>query len=48
MDVVLGWDATAEVIDDWMYEKIAKAYALYPEMRTWMLRERSRSVPSKK
>ena len=36
MDVVLGWDATAEVIDDWMYEKVAEAYALDPEMRKWM------------
>lgn len=36
MDVVLGWDATAEVIDDWMYEKIARAYALDPEMQRWM------------
>jgi cobaltochelatase CobN len=36
MDIVLGWDATAEVIDDWMYEKIARAYALDPEMQEWM------------
>ncbi len=36
MDVVLGWDATAEVVEDWMYEKIAKAYALDPEMQEWM------------
>jgi cobaltochelatase CobN len=36
MDVVLGWDATAEVIDDWMYAKIAGAYALDPEMKEWM------------
>ena len=36
MDVVLGWDATAEVVDDWMYAKIAGAYALDPEMQAWM------------
>lgn len=36
MDIVLGWDATAEVIDDWMYEKIARAYALDPTMQEWM------------
>ncbi len=36
MDVVLGWDATAEVIDDWMYEKVANAYALDSEMQEWM------------
>ena len=36
MDVVLGWDATAEVVEDWMYEKIANAYALDPKMQEWM------------
>lgn len=36
MDVVLGWDATAEVIDDWMYEAIANKYALDKEMQNWM------------
>ncbi len=36
MDVVLGWDATAEVIDDWMYVKIAESYALDSEMQEWM------------
>ncbi|MDR2549778.1 MAG: cobaltochelatase subunit CobN [Desulfobulbus sp.] len=36
MDIVLGWDATAEVIDDWMYERIARAHALDPEMQAWM------------
>ncbi|MDR1085124.1 MAG: cobaltochelatase subunit CobN [Deltaproteobacteria bacterium] len=36
MDVILGWDATAEVIDDWMYEKAARAWALDPEMAKWM------------
>lgn len=36
MDVVLGWDATADVIDDWMYESIARKYALDQEMKDWM------------
>ena len=36
MDIVLGWDATGEVIDDWMYEKIANTYALDPGMQEWM------------
>lgn len=36
MDVVLGWDATGEVIDDWMYTAVAKKYALDPEMQEWM------------
>lgn len=36
MDVMLGWDATGEVMDDWMYEKVAQKYALAPEMQEWM------------
>ena len=36
MDVMLGWDATAEVMDDWMYEKVARTYALDKEMQDWM------------
>ncbi|MDD3581643.1 MAG: cobaltochelatase subunit CobN, partial [Desulfobacca sp.] len=36
MDVILGWDATAEVIDDFMYERFAGKYALDPEMQRWM------------
>ena len=36
MDIVLGWDATGEVIDDWMYAEIAKTYALDPGMQEWM------------
>ncbi len=36
MDVVLGWDATAEVMEDWMYERMAQQYALDPDMRQWM------------
>lgn len=36
MDVALGWDATAEVVDDWMYEGLANKYALDPEMKKWM------------
>ena len=36
MDVVLGWDATAEVMEDWMYEKMAQKYALDPDMQEWM------------
>jgi cobaltochelatase CobN len=36
MDVILGWDATAELIDDWMYEKAAETWALDPEMAEWL------------
>ncbi|RLB89639.1 MAG: cobalamin biosynthesis protein CobN, partial [Deltaproteobacteria bacterium] len=36
MDIVLGWDATAEVIEDWMYERIAEAHVLDEKMKEWM------------
>lgn len=36
MDVALGWDATAELMDDWMYERMAEKYALDPDMQEWM------------
>ncbi len=36
MDVMLGWDATGEVMDDWMYQMVAEKYALDPEMQQWM------------
>jgi len=36
MDVVLGWDATAEVVENHMYDRFADKYALDPEMQQWM------------
>ncbi|MEM4473431.1 MAG: cobaltochelatase subunit CobN [Candidatus Bathyarchaeia archaeon] len=36
LDFVFGWDATEEAIEDWMYEELAKKYALNPEMQEWM------------
>ncbi len=36
MDVVFGWDATADIVEDWMYERIAHAYCFDHEMREWM------------
>ncbi len=36
MDVILGWDATAEVVEDWMYERVAGKYVLDEEMKKWM------------
>lgn len=35
VDNIFGWDATAEVMDDWMYEQLAKTYALDPAMQEW-------------
>jgi len=36
MDILLGWDATADVMEDWMYERVAKKYALDREMQQWL------------
>lgn len=36
VDFVFGWDATAEVMEDWMYEKLAETYPLDPQMREWL------------
>ncbi|MBF7095651.1 cobaltochelatase subunit CobN [Alkalibacter mobilis] len=31
-----GWDATTDVIDDWMYDSIAEKYAFHKENSDWM------------
>jgi len=36
MDILLGWDATAEVMEDWMYERVADKYALDSQMQEWL------------
>jgi cobaltochelatase CobN len=36
LDSVLGWDATVEVVEDWMYANIAKKYVLDAEMQKWL------------
>lgn len=36
MDILIGWDATAEVMEDWMYDRVAKTYALDPKMQEWL------------
>ncbi len=36
MDIIIGWDATAEVMEDWMYDRVAQTYALDPEMQRWL------------
>jgi cobaltochelatase CobN len=36
MDTMFGWDATADVMEDWMYKKVADTYALDPLMKEWM------------
>lgn len=36
MENVFGWDATADVVEDWMYNKITDHYLLNPENKEWM------------
>jgi cobaltochelatase CobN len=35
MDIIIGWDATADTMEDWMYERVAEKYALDPAMQEW-------------
>jgi cobaltochelatase CobN len=35
MDIIIGWDATADTMEDWMYERVAARYALDPAMQEW-------------
>jgi len=36
VDIAFGWDATAEVLEDWMYEELANKYALDKAMQDWL------------
>ena len=36
VDIAFGWDATAEVMEDWMYEALAEKYALDKDMQDWL------------
>ncbi|HEX2314112.1 MAG TPA: cobaltochelatase subunit CobN, partial [Thermomonospora sp.] len=38
VDYLFGYDATAGVVDDWMYESLAKEYVFDPENREFMER----------
>jgi cobaltochelatase CobN len=38
VDYLFGYDATAEVLDDWMYEKLAAAYLLDDAVQTFVRR----------
>ena len=33
VDYMFGYDATAQIIDDWMYQEVTERYALDPEMQ---------------
>ncbi|XHH10186.1 MAG: cobaltochelatase subunit CobN [Candidatus Bathyarchaeia archaeon] len=36
LDNVLGWDATVEVVEDWMWENLANKYVLDKKMQEWL------------
>jgi cobaltochelatase CobN len=36
VDNIFGWDATAKVMENWMYERLAKTYALDQQMQEWL------------
>ncbi|NLE04603.1 MAG: cobaltochelatase subunit CobN, partial [Crenarchaeota archaeon] len=36
LDDILGWDATVDVVEDWMYEDITKKYVLDEKMQQWL------------
>ncbi|UNC93063.1 cobaltochelatase subunit CobN [Candidatus Contubernalis alkaliaceticus] len=36
VDRVFGWDATADVVEDWMYNRITEFYVFNPENREWI------------
>jgi len=38
VDYLFGYDATTGVVEDWMYDRVARAYALDPEMRAFLER----------
>ncbi len=38
-EYTFGWDATSDVVDDWMYEKLADKYLFDPDTKQWMMDE---------
>jgi cobaltochelatase CobN len=36
VDFVFGWDATVEVVEDWMYEELSKKYVFDKNMQQWL------------
>lgn len=38
LDILIGWDATADVVDDGLWDRVARRYALDPGMQAWFAR----------
>ena len=36
MDYVFGWEATADVIEDWMWDRLSEKFVLDPDMQQWL------------
>lgn len=36
VDYLFGYDATAQIMDDWMYEQVANTYAMDPQMQRFL------------
>ena len=36
IDYLFGYEATAQVVDDWMFERLAQAYVLDPQIRQFL------------
>ncbi|MCL2136207.1 MAG: cobaltochelatase subunit CobN [Coriobacteriia bacterium] len=36
VDIVFGWDATSNVVDDWMYDSITNTYLLDEDLQAWI------------
>ena len=36
VDFVFGWDATSDIVEDWMYEKISENFLFNYERREWI------------
>ena len=38
-EYTFGWDATSDIVDDWMYEKLTERYLFDDDTREWMEKE---------
>ena len=39
VDIIFGWDATSDVIEDYMYDSVFETYLNDPELREWIKEE---------
>lgn len=44
VDIFFGWDATAEVAEDWMYDRISETYIENVENRKWLAEHNPHAV----